>query len=67
MQEWRPHSGCILSPIEQEMQIGTKELFAAHSSEADKLEEAQDNAANDAMLSDAVGGEGDPAAMLAQV
>ena len=35
-------------------------------SEADKVEEQQENAANDAMLSDAVG-DGDPSAMLAQV
>jgi hypothetical protein len=35
-------------------------------SEADKVEEQQENAANDAMLSEAVG-EGDPASMLAQV
>ncbi|KAG2450719.1 hypothetical protein HYH02_004557 [Chlamydomonas schloesseri] len=39
---------------------------AKYYSEADKVEEQQENAANDAMLSDAVG-DGDPSSMLAQV
>ncbi len=39
---------------------------AKYYSEADKLEEQQENAANDAMLSDAVG-DGDTTSMLAQV
>ncbi|GLC33063.1 hypothetical protein PLESTB_000374500 [Pleodorina starrii] len=39
---------------------------AKYYSEADKVEEQQENAANDAMLSDAVG-DGDPTSMLAQV
>ncbi|KAG2493479.1 hypothetical protein HYH03_008295 [Edaphochlamys debaryana] len=39
---------------------------AKYYGEADKVEEQQENAANDAMLSDAVG-DGDPTSMLAQV